>query len=314
MLESKRCVMTNELKEKLQHLGDVEINFSVTLAEHTSFRVGGPVSCLLRPNNLAGLQSVVRVLIQHNCPYFILGRGSNLLVSDSGSSAAAISLENGFSQAERLDDAGRIKVGAGLKLSKLLRFCLQEKLGGLEFIIGIPGSIGGALRMNAGTQVGSMADVCEAVDLLFSDGSLARLSGSQLHFSYRKLELPPGAVLLEAEFSLTPSTRGRIRKRLRAMLEARKEKQPWRLPSAGSVFKNPPGEFAGRLIEGAGLKGYRIGDAQISPKHANFIVNLGQASSMDILTLIRLAQKKVAEKYGVQLELEIEVIGNNLMT
>jgi UDP-N-acetylmuramate dehydrogenase len=304
--------MTEDLKKQLQHLDGVDINFNVTLAGHTSFRVGGPVSCLLRPKNLAALQSTVQVLIHHNHPYFILGRGSNLLISDAGTSAAAISLESVFSQAQRLDDAGRLKVGAGLKLSKLLRFCLQEELSGLEFVVGIPGSIGGALRMNAGTQAGTLADVCEAVDLLLSNGSVSRISGPQLRFSYRKLELPPGAVLLEAELSLTPSTRGHIRERLRVLLEERKEKQPWRLPSAGSVFKNPPGEFAGRLVEGVGLKGYRIGDAQISPKHANFIVNLGRASSRDILTLIRLAQEKVAQEYGVHLELEIEVLGNNL--
>ena len=303
--------MDAKLKKQLQHLDGVEVEWNVMLTGHTSLRVGGPVSCLLRPLNLAGLQTAVQVLNKNHHPYFILGRGTNLLVRDGGSRAAAISLESGFSQIENLDAAGRVKVGAGMRLNRLLRFCLKEALSGLEFIAGIPGSVGGALRMNAGTHAGEMADVCEAVLLLHSDGGLSRLSGSQLRFSYRSLELPPNSVVLEAEFSLTPSSREHVRDKIRALLNTRKDKQPWRLPSAGSVFKNPPGDFAGRLIEAAGLKGIRVGDAQISTKHANFIVNRGQARASDILTLIQLAQKKVAHEFGVQLELEIEVVGNN---
>jgi UDP-N-acetylmuramate dehydrogenase len=198
-----------------------------------------------------------------------------------------------------------------LRLSRLLRFSLQQNLSGLEFIAGIPGSVGGALRMNAGTHAGNMADVCEAVYVLLSDGILAKLMGAKLSFSYRRLELPPAAVVLEAELQLTPSSRAQIRQRIRSLLKVRKEKQPWQLPSAGSVFKNPPGDFAGRLIEAVGLKGVRIGDAQISPKHANFIVNRGQARASDIHALIQLAQEKVSQEFGVQLELEIEVVGNH---
>ncbi len=248
-------MMEAKLKKQLQHLDGVEVEWNVLLTGHTSLRVGGPVSCLLRPLNLAGLQTAVQVLNKNHHP--------------------------------------------------------KEALSGLEFIAGIPGSVGGALRMNAGTHAGEMADVCEAVLLLHSDGGLSRLSGSQLRFSYRSLELPPNSVVLEAEFSLTPSSREHIRDKIRALLNTRKDKQPWRLPSAGSVFKNPPGDFAGRLIEAAGLKGIRVGDAQISTKHANFIVNRGQARASDILALIQLAQEKVAHEFGVQLELEIEVVGNN---
>ncbi len=301
--------MNPNLKKQLQHLGGVEVDWSVTLAGHTSLRVGGPVSCLLRPLNLAGLRSAVQVLRQNHFPYFILGRGTNLLVSDTGVQAVAISLASGFSQVERLDSEGNVKVGAGLPLKRLLRFCLQESLSGLEFIAGIPGSIGGALRMNAGTHAGTMADVCRKVLVLHADGSLARLTRSELVFSYRKMELPATAVLLEVELSLCPSSRKQVQHKIRTLLKSRKEKQPWQFPSAGSVFKNPPGDFAGRLIEAAGLKGARVGDAQISPKHANFIVNRGRARANDICALIHLAQEKVSQKFGVQLELEIEVIG-----
>lgn len=303
--------MDHELKKQLQHLDGVEVDWDVMLAGHTSLRIGGPASCLLRPLNLAGLKTAVQVLNQNHHPYFVLGRGTNLLVQDDGIRAAAISLESGFSQIERFGVSGRIKAGAGLRLNRLLRFCLQEALSGLEFIAGIPGSVGGALRMNAGTHAGEMADVCEAVHLLQPDGSQSRLSRSKLRFSYRRLELPQGGVLLEAEFLLTPSSRDHIRERIRALLKVRKKKQPWQFPSAGSVFKNPPGDFAGRLIEAAGLKGVRVGGAQISPKHANFILNTGQAKASDIMALIQLAQEKVRRKFGVQLELEIELIGNN---
>jgi len=306
--------MDSELKKQLRYLDGVEVDWNVTLAGHTSLRVGGPVSCLIRPLSLAGLRSAVQVLSQNHYPYFILGRGTNLLVRDTGIRAAAISLESGFSQVERVGSSGKIKVGAGLFLSRLLRFCLREGLSGLEFIVGIPGSVGGALRMNAGTDAGVMADVCQEVALLLSDGSLTRLSGAQLRFSYRKLELPADSVVLEADFSLTPGSRENMREQLRQLLKARKEKQPWQLPSAGSVFKNPPGDYAGRLIEAAGLKGTRVGDAQISMRHANFIVNRGQARARDILALINLAQEKVSQKFGVHLELEIEVIGNNNKT
>ena len=303
--------MDPKLKEQLQHLDGVEADWDIMMAGHTSLRVGGPVSCLLRPLDLAGLQTAVQVLNQNHYPYFILGRGTNLLVQDAGIKAVAISLEEGFSQVKCMDPSGRVKAGAGLRLSRLLRFCLQQSLSGLEFIAGIPGSVGGALRMNAGTHAGEMADVCEALHLLLSDTALVRLARSQLSFSYRRLELPPASVVVEAEFLLTPSSREQIRQRIRALLKVRKEKQPWRLPSAGSVFKNPPGDFAGRLIEAVGLKGVRLGDAQISPKHANFIVNRGQAQSRDILALIQLAQDKVSQEFGVQLELEIEVLGNH---
>lgn len=306
--------MDSKLKKQLRYLDGVEVDWNVTLAGHTSLRVGGPVSCLIRPLSLAGLRSAVQVLNQNHYPYFILGRGTNLLVRDTGIRAAAISLESGFSQVERVGSSGKIKVGAGLSLSGLLRFCLREGLSGLEFIVGIPGSVGGALCMNAGTDAGVMADVCQEVALLLSDNSLTRLSGAQLRFSYRKLELPADSVVLKAEFSLTPGSRENMREQLRQLLKARKEKQPWQLPSAGSVFKNPPGDYAGRLIEAAGLKGTRVGDAEISMRHANFIVNRGQARASDILALINLAQEKVSQKFGVHLELEIEVVGNNNKT
>jgi UDP-N-acetylmuramate dehydrogenase len=304
--------MDPNLKKQLQHLDGVDVDWDVPLAGHTSLRVGGPVSCLISPRHLAGLQTAVRVLNTHHFPYFVMGRGSNLLVADAGVRAAAISLETGFSRVKLLEDRGGLRVGAGLRLSRLLRFALQHGLSGLEFVAGIPGSVGGAVRMNAGSYGRAMADVCTSVLLLQPHVSLERLSASQLRFSYRHLELPMGSLVLEADLLLTAGSPKVIREQIRTLIRKRKTSQPWRLPSAGSVFKNPPGDFAGRLIEAAGLKGVCIGNAQISEQHANFIVNRGRARAQDILALIHLAQEKVFEAFGVQLELEIQVIGNNL--
>lgn len=303
--------MNPELKKQLQHLDGVDVSWGVSMAGHTTLRVGGPVFCLLRPLHLAGLQAAVRVLNTHSFPYFVLGRGSNILASDSGIRAAAISLEYAFSQIKTLDAGETLRVGAGLRLTRVLRYCLQHGLGGLEFLGGIPGSVGGALRMNAGSHGQAMADVCTSALLLNADSSLQRLPAALLEFSYRRLELPRGTLVIEVDLSVAAQSPASIRARLRRLLENRKAAQPWQFPSAGSVFKNPPGDFAGRLIEAAGLKGLSVGDAQISEKHANFIINRGQARARDILALIRLVQEGVQQHSGTRLELEVEVLGDN---
>jgi len=304
--------MDPRLKTELQHLDGVDVRWHVPLADYTTWHVGGPATCLIRPHHLAGLQRAVQVLNTHTYPYFVLGRGSNVLVSDAGVRIAAITLEQAFSRVERPGPEGVVKAGAGLPLKNLLRQCLRWGLGGLEFVAGIPGSVGGAVRMNAGSYGRTMGDVCTALLLLHEDGSAARLPRQELSFSYRSLELPRRTLILEAELSLTPEASDRIRAKVRELVERRKATQPWRLPSAGSVFKNPPGDFAGRLIEAAGLKGYRIGDAQIAIEHGNFIVNCGRARAGDIAALIQVAREKVFERFQVKLELEIQVLGNDV--
>jgi UDP-N-acetylmuramate dehydrogenase len=261
---------------------------------------------------LAGLQRTVQVLNTYAYPYFALGRGSNLLVSDAGVRAAAIALDQGFSHVERLGPSGIVRAGAGVPLKDLLRRCLGWGLGGLEFAAGIPGSVGGAIRMNAGSYGRAMGDVCTAVHVLREDSSSTRLGREELFFSYRSLELPRRAIIVEADFSLALEAPDRIRAKVRDLLGRRKRSQPWRLPSAGSVFKNPPGDFAGRLVEAAGLRGLRIGDAQIAPEHGNFIVNRGRARARDIVALIQVAREKVLQKFKVALELEIQVLGNDI--
>jgi len=304
--------MDPRLKTELQHLDGVDVRWDVPLADYTTWHVGGPATCLIRPLHLAGLQRAVQVLNTHTYPYFVLGRGSNVLVSDAGVRAAAITLKQAFSRIERPGPKGVVKAGAGLPLKDLLRQCLRWGLGGLEFVAGIPGSVGGAVRMNAGSSGRTMGDVCTSLLLLNEDGAAARLPREELAFSYRSLELPRRALILEAELSLTPAAPDRIRARVRELIERRKATQPWRLPSAGSVFKNPPGDFAGRLIEAAGLKGFQIGDAQIAPEHGNFIVNCGRARARDIAALIQVAREKVFEHFQVKLELEIQVLGNDM--
>jgi UDP-N-acetylmuramate dehydrogenase len=304
--------MDPRLKTELQHLDGVDVRWEAPLADYTTWRVGGPATCLIRPLHLAGLQRTVQVLNTYSYPYFALGRGSNLLVSDAGVRAAAISLERGFSKVEPLSPPGAVRAGAGAPLKEFLRRCLGWGLGGLEFVAGIPGSVGGALRMNAESYGRAMGDVCAALVVLREDSSSTRLPRESLSFSYRNLKLPPRAIIVEAEISLAPEAPERVRAKVRALLERRKRSQPWRLPSAGSVFKNPPGDFAGRLVEAAGLKGFRIGDAQIAPEHGNFIVNCGRARARDIAALIRAAREKVLQKFQVALELEIQVLGNDM--
>jgi UDP-N-acetylmuramate dehydrogenase len=305
-------VMNPRLKTELQHLDGVDVSWDVPLAEYTTWRVGGPATCLIRPLHLAGLQRTVQVLNTYSYPYFPLGRGSNLLVSDAGVRAAAISLARGFSSVERLDPSGVLRVGAGLLLKDLLRRCLAWGLAGLEFAAGIPGSVGGAVRMNAGSYGRAMGDICTALYVLREDSSSTRLRREELSFSYRSLELPRRTIIVEADLSLTLDAPGRIRAKVRDLLRQRRRSQPWRLPSAGSVFKNPPGDFAGRLVEAAGLKGLRIGDAQIAPEHGNFIVNRGRARAGDIVALIQTAREMVLRKFQVALELEVQVLGNDM--
>ncbi|HYA03508.1 MAG TPA: UDP-N-acetylmuramate dehydrogenase [Syntrophobacteria bacterium] len=304
--------MDPRLKAELQHLDGVDVRWDAPLAEYTTWRVGGPATCLIRPLHLAGLQRTVQVLNTYSYPYFALGRGSNLLVSDAGVRAAAVSLDLGFSHVERLSPSGALRVGAGVPLKDLLRRCLGWGLGGLEFAAGIPGSVGGAIRMNAGSYGRAMGDVCTAIHVLGEDSSSTRLRREELSFSYRSLELPRRAVIVEADLALAPEAPDRIRAKVRDLLGRRKRSQPWRVPSAGSVFKNPPGDFAGRLVEAAGLKGFRIGDAQIAPEHGNFIVNRGCARARDIVALIQAAREAVLEKFQVALELEIQVLGNDM--
>jgi UDP-N-acetylmuramate dehydrogenase len=291
-----------------------EIRYSVPMSEYTSFRVGGRVDYLAFPADLEDLQRVLQWCGQQGIQTFILGNGTNLLVRDGGIRGMAISLSRGFlrvEEVERGSEGSLILAEAGESLGKLVEFSWKKGLTGLEFAAGIPGSIGGALFMNAGAFQGEMKDVLDSIRLMDAAGSVLERGRDETKFSYRSMELRKGEIILGGKFRLQAENGPKVRSKVEEMIRLRMNRQPYALPSAGSVFKNPAQGPAGKFIEEARLKGYRIGDAQVSEKHANFIVNLGQARARDILALIEWTRKKVFQEKGIWLEMEIQVVGED---
>jgi len=300
------------LREELKVAG--EIRHSVPMSEYTSFQVGGYVDYLALPADLEDLQKIIQWCHQKEIHYFILGNGTNLLVRDGGIRGMAISLSRGFLRIEEVERAGReslIFAEAGESLGKLVEFSWKKGLAGLEFSAGIPGTIGGALFMNAGAFHGEMKDVLDSLRLMDAGGRIMERRKEEVRFSYRAMDLPKGGIILGGKFRLRDKNGQSVRARVEEIIHLRMSKQPHDLPSAGSVFKNPAQGPAGKFIEEVGLKGYRIGDAQISEKHANFVVNRGQARARDILALIEVARKEVFQKKGVWLEMEVQVMGED---
>lgn len=291
-----------------------EVRYSVPMSDYTSFRVGGQVDWLVYPADVPDLQNILRWCNQQGVRHFILGNGTNLLVREGGIRGMAISLSSGFRQ---IEEAGRgpeeplIFAAAGGLLGNLVDFSSEKGLTGLEFAAGIPGTVGGAIYMNAGAFRGEMKEVLHSVKLMDSAGQVSEKGREALRFSYRAMELGKGEIILGGQFQLRAGNGQQVQAKIEENIRRRKAKQPWDLPSAGSVFKNPDGGPAGRLIEEAGLKGCRIGDAQVSEKHANFIVNRGKAKATDILTLVEKVRQKVFQEKGVWLELEIQVVGED---
>ncbi|MBI3581736.1 MAG: UDP-N-acetylmuramate dehydrogenase [Nitrospinae bacterium] len=275
------------------------------MANHTTFKIGGVAALFLVPTTEAELSEALR----RHPSALILGGGSNLLVSDAGV-GAVISMEgfDSISSVAAPDGAAEVTVGAGRGFTALSRYALKRSLTGLEFAFGIPGSVGGAVVMNAGAFGGEVKDGLAGARLL-ADGRFEDVGPERLGLSYRSSALPKGAVVVSATFRLRPGSRDEIQKRMTGSLSQRKEKQPLELPSAGSVFKNPPGMFAGKILEELGLKGLRVGDAQISQKHANFIVNLGGATAAQVLALVEKAEA-AALGAGIRLEREIKLAGS----
>ncbi len=236
-----------------------------------------------------------------------MGNGTNLLVLDSGVRKPLINLCQGFDKIKK--EGTRVTAGGGVGLPQLLHFCVQNALSGLEPLAGIPGTVGGGIRMNAGSQGMEMGKVISSLTVMNHTGRIKRLKREEVNFNYRGIDLPAGDIILEAEFPLQRGKREKIRDEMEHFLRRKKETQPLSSPSAGSIFKNPQGVSAGELIEGVGLKGFRLGDAMVSPLHANFIVNLGSARAKDVLDLIELIRKRVYQEMGVKLELEVVVLG-----
>jgi len=303
--------MDTRQKEELIRLAGENIRFHCPMAKYTTFNVGGQAEALYEACDMEGLKRVLAYFGREGIPYMALGRGSNILIKDDGLEGIVILLRGSLSRIEekRTDDMS-ILTGAGLSLADLLSYCRSSGLGGLEFLSGIPGTVGGAVAMNAGAFGEEIAARVKEIHMVDKRGDLVvKARSAELEFSYRKLNLERGSVIVRARFRLTPQGEGAVGGKISEYLKRKKESQPLEYPSAGSVFKNPPGDYAGRLIEKAGLKGAKIGGAMISEKHGNYILNTGGAKAKDILDLMNLAQETVKKETGIQLEPEIRVVG-----
>ncbi len=291
-----------------------KVLFDVPMSEYTTLRIGGPAEVMVFPRDEGDLKELLIFARTRNFPVFILGSGANLLVRDGGIRGIVVNMTEGFDDIS-WQAGGRAVVGAGVVVSRLLNECAERGLSGLEFAAGIPGTVGGAVSMNAGAYGGEMKDVVDGVEVMGARGSRPFklfLTRDDLRFGYRKAEIPPKTVIIRAHMSFKRSTPGEVRERIGAVRERRRLSAKIDLPSAGSVFKNPDGISAGELIDRAGLKGLRRGDAQISEVHANYIVNLGKAKARDVLGLMAVMRDRVYRNSGVLLEPEIKVVGEDL--
>ncbi len=276
------------------------------LAPRTSIRVGGPADLLVRPADPADLAALLGAARQLGLPVAILGGGANTLVADAGVRGLVVRLPTDFG--EERASGERLLLSAGAPIARLASRGHALGLVGAEFSAGIPGTLGGATAMNAGTRLGEMKQVISRVELATADGA-GFVEAAALQLAYRHCELPPGAVVTRVECQLHPGDVAASRAAMEADVAHRRRTQPLSQPSFGSTFWNPPGRFAGQLIEAVGLKGHRIGGATFSELHANFIVNLGQATALDVLALVRLARARVEERFGIRLETEVRPLG-----
>lgn len=275
------------------------------MSEYTTFKIGGSAALLVEPQSEKELSGVLSKCAEENVKPYIIGNGSNLLVDDGGINSVVIKIGDGLSEVRMVDET-TVECGAGLSLSRLCRFALEKGLSGLEFAFGIPGSVGGAVFMNAGAYGGEMKDVLFSCRYFEQDGTPGEIEVSHMRLGYRmSIYRETGFVVASARFKLKKDDKEAIKARMDDFLNRRKSKQPLEFPSAGSVFKRPEGNFAGALIEQCGLKGARVGGAEVSEKHAGFIVNNTGATSSDVSALIELIQKKVFEEKGIMLEPEV---------
>ncbi len=280
------------------------------LAPYTTFKIGGPVDRLLTIETLAQLRGVLAALGQGGLPWLVLGNGSDLLVSDQGVEGAVLRLAGAFKRLRLLPDGKTLQAGAAVGLATACSFARDRGLSGLEFAWGIPGSVGGAAYMNAGAYGGEMRDVAVKVRHCTPAGETGEAVGPALGFAYRKSRYTGTRdVITFVEFALAPGSPEAVSARMEELMARRKEKQPYGMPSAGSVFKRPQNGYAAALIDQCGLKGRRVGGAQVSEKHAGFIVNTGGATCRDVLALIGIIQETVLAQTGTRLECEVKHIG-----
>ena len=307
-----------EYQLKINNIMDeLTLNFKGTvlkdemLKNHTYFKIGGPASIFVVPVDEDDLRTVLKLIKKYEIDYFIIGNGTNLLVSDEGYKGIIIKIGDKFNKIVR--DGNKVTVGAGVLLSSLAKYFAKEGLAGFEFASGIPGYLGGAVPMNAGAYGGEMKDIISRVKCMDSDGDIHVFSNEEMEFAYRHTKISDSEyIVLEAELLLTPGNEEDIMAVIRELNEKRITKQPLSLPSAGSTFKRPQNGYASKLIEDAGLKGLKYKGAMVSDKHSGFIVSYDNACCEDVLGLMRIVISTVYDKFGIKLEPEIKIIGTKL--
>lgn len=295
------------LKSVEEQIPELKVLVDEPMKKHTTFRIGGPADFYVEPDEKQ-LIKLLRIAKECDIPVTVVGNGSNLLVGDGGIRGLTVGIGKGLSKIEVSDNT--ITAGAGAILASTASKAADASLGGMEFAAGIPGSIGGAVVMNAGAYGGEIKDIILSATVLTADGQVKEIQKEELDLSYRHSCIPEkGYIVLGAKLALTPKPQEEIRAEMAQLREKRVEKQPLEYPSAGSTFKRPEGYFAGKLVMDAGLRGYSVGDAQVSEKHCGFVINKGNAAAADVLTLIKDVQERVMEQFGVQLEPEVKMIG-----
>ena len=301
--------MRHSFIQKLkEHIREGVVLEREPMGRHTTFQVGGPADLFVEPGNLEEFRYTVDFARRDQVPFFVTGNGSNLLVSDEGYRGMILHIGKKLSKITVSDCV--VEADAGASLAAIAKAALMHGLTGLEFAAGIPGSLGGAVVMNAGAYGGEMKDVLAQVNVLTKDGDLLTLRAEDMDFSYRHSCVPEKEyIVLGARMCLTPGDREVIKSRMNELAEARRQKQPLNYPSAGSTFKRPEGYFVGKLVDDCGLRGYTVGGAMVSEKHCGFVINHGCAKASEIHSLIRQVQKKVNRQFGVMLEPEVQFIG-----
>jgi UDP-N-acetylmuramate dehydrogenase len=299
--------MSRDYKKGALGLIKGRILFDAPMRHFTSMKVGGPADSLLFPTDVDELRKVIQYARKRNIPYFILGKGTNLVVRDKGIRGWVISLTQGMKKIQT--DGDVVEAEAGLSLARFVRYSIQKGLTGLEPFLGIPGTVGGGLAMNAGAWGAELKDVVSSVTLMKEDGEIIERPRQKLRFSYRRLALPSSWIILKGKFQLEKGREKEILRRMKFYSEMRKRTQPLNYPSAGSIFKNPKEGPAGKWIENVGLKGFRMGRTMVSDHHANFIINLGRATAKEVINLIEWVERKTYEEKGISLEREVRVVG-----
>ena len=294
-------------KNLTELLPGIELRYNEPMSRHTSFQIGGPVEVMAFPRNTEELSQILKQSALMDCKIAILGAGTNILAPDAGITGLVICLKDCLDGMEQLDN-NCIRVFSGVTMSRAAIFAAKLCLGGMEFAHGIPGTVGGGVYMNAGAYGGELKDICQSVDVMDMKGEIHTLTCEEMNFSYRHSRLESeGGIVVSAVFHLFPRPEAEIREQMQELMKKRKASQPLEFPSAGSAFKRPVGGFAAALIDQAGLKGFQIGGASVSEKHAGFVVNKGGATSADVMQLLDQVAQIVKEKSGIELEPEVRI-------